>query len=69
MHDGLVGLVLEVALPTRPEFREWPAVDPPEFLLGGTNLDTGVDTVGRHGTGAVEVPFTLSDSHVNVRAL
>ena len=49
MHDRLVGLVLEVIVPTRPEFREGPLVELVELLLSGTRLHAGFNTVGGEG--------------------
>lgn len=48
MHDWLVGLVLEVAVPSRPEpaARSWPVIHLPKFFLGRPDLDTGLNTVG-----------------------
>jgi hypothetical protein len=57
MHDRLVRLVLEVAVPTRAEFVHWPRVHLLELLLRGANLDTGFDAVGGKRTSAIDVPL------------
>lgn len=57
VHDGLVGLLLEVTIPAGPEFWARPAVHAVKFLLGGTNLDTSIDAVGGKWAGAVDVPL------------
>ena len=57
VHDGLVGLVLEVAVPATPELWAGPAVHLCEFLFGGANFDASLDTVGGKRTSAVDVPL------------
>jgi len=57
VHDGLVGLVLEVRVPTRAELRARPAVHLLELLLGWANLDTSIDTVGGERTSSVDLPL------------
>lgn len=57
MHDGLVRLVLEVAVPARAELVAWPGVDLPELVLGWASLDTGLDAVGGEWASAVDVPL------------
>lgn len=57
VHDRLVGLVLEVAVPARAEFWVWPRVHLVELLLGWSDLDTGLDTVGGQWTSSVDVPL------------
>ena len=57
VHDGLVRLVLEVAVPATAELWAGPAVHLFEFLLGGTNLDASLDAVGGKRTSPVNVPL------------
>jgi hypothetical protein len=59
MHDWLVGLILEIAVPSRPEFaaRTWPAVHLSEFFLSRPDLDTSLNTVGGQRTSAIDVPL------------
>lgn len=57
VHDRLVGLVLEVRVPSRAELRAWPAIHLLEFVLSWTDLDTCIDTIGRKWTGTVDVPL------------
>jgi len=57
VHDWLVGLVLEVRVPTRAELWARPAVHLVELLLGRADLDTSIDAVGCERTGTVDVPL------------
>jgi len=57
MHDWLVGLVLEVAVPATAKLWAGPAVHLFELLFGGTNLDASLDTVGGKRTSAVDIPL------------
>jgi hypothetical protein len=57
VHDGLVGLVLEVGLPSIGEVGSGPALKVPELLLCGTDLDTGVNAVGGERASSLEVPL------------
>jgi hypothetical protein len=57
VHNGLVGLVLEVRVPARAELLAWPAVHHLEFFLSGSDLDTSLDTVGSERTSAVDIPL------------
>lgn len=57
VHHWLVGLVLEIAIPTRAELAAWPGVDLLHLLLGRSSLDTGLDAVGGKRTSAVDVPL------------
>ena len=57
MHDRLVRLVLEVAVPARNELREWPALELFQFLRIWTNFDASFDAVGGKWTHAVDVPL------------
>ena len=57
MHDGLVGLVLEVRLPALGEVGGGPGLELAELLFGGADLDACFDTVCRERAGAFEVPF------------
>lgn len=61
MHDWLVGLVLEVAVPSTAEVWSWPRVHLVEFLLSRANLDTSIDAIGGKWAGALDVPF-IEDS-------
>lgn len=65
MHDWLVGLILEVAVPTRAEFLAWPAVHHLELFLGGSDLHTSVNTVGRQWASAINVPL-VEDFFLNL---
>lgn len=67
MHDWLIGLVLEVRIPSRAELWAWPRVHHLEFLLSGSDLNTSFDTIGGEWTSAVDVPLledTLLDRRV-----
>jgi len=57
VHDRLVGLVLEVAVPATAELWAGPAVHLLELLLGGTDLDSSLDTVGGKRASAIDVPL------------
>lgn len=57
MHYGLVRLVLEVAVPSGPEFFARPAVHHVKFFLGWSNLDTGLDTICRQWTSSIDIPL------------
>lgn len=57
MHDWLVWLVLEVAVPAGAELFAWPAVHHLQLFLGRSNLDTSFDTVGCEWACAVDVPL------------
>jgi hypothetical protein len=57
VHDGLVGLVLEVAIPSGSELWEWPTVHFPEFLLRRADLDAGLNAVGSKRASAVDLPL------------
>lgn len=57
VHDRLVGLVLEVRVPTGTEFGAWPAVHLLKLLLSRTDLDTSINTVGGKWAGAVDLPL------------
>ena len=65
MHDRLVGLVLEVAVPATAEVRRWPCVHLVELLFSRANLDTSIDAVGSKRTGTLDVPF-VEDSLLDV---
>jgi hypothetical protein len=51
MHDWLVGLVFEVAIPSGTELWTRPSVHLLEFVLGRTDLDASLDTVGGKRSG------------------
>lgn len=57
VHDRLVGLVLEVRVPTRAELRARPAIHLFELIFSGADLDTSIDTVGRKWASTVYVPL------------
>ena len=57
MHHGLVVLVLEVAVPAGAELWARPTVHHLEFFLGGSDLDTGLDTVRGERASAVDIPL------------
>ena len=57
IHDWLVGLVLEVAVPAGPELWARPRVHHVQLLLSRPNLHTSVDAVGRQWASAVGVPL------------
>lgn len=57
MHNGLVGLVLEVAVPATPEFWTRPLVHNGELFLSGADLHTGFNAVGRERASAVDIPL------------
>ena len=57
VHDWLVGLVLEVRVPTRAELGARPAVHLLKLLLSRADLNTGINTVGGKRTGAVDLPL------------
>jgi hypothetical protein len=61
MHHRLIGLILEIAVPSRPEMWSWPTIHLLEFFLGWSDLDTGIDAVGGEGPCSFEVPF-IEDS-------
>jgi hypothetical protein len=57
VHDRLVRLVLEVAVPATAELWAGPAVHLFELFFGGTNLDASVDAVGGKRASAIDVPL------------
>jgi len=57
MHDRLVWLVLEVAVPARAELVHWPAVHLLELLLCWADLDAGFDTIRGQWASAIDVPL------------
>lgn len=57
MHDGLVGLVLEVAIPATLEVWRGPALHLAKLLLSWANLDTRIDAIGRKRACALDVPL------------
>lgn len=64
MHDRLVRLILEVAVPTASKFWRRPLVHLGEFLFSWTNLDTSINTIGSEWASALEVPF-IEDSFLD----
>lgn len=59
VHDRLVGLVLEVGIPSALEFRGWPVSHFCQLLLSRADLHTSLNTVSGKGTGALDVPFII----------
>lgn len=57
MHNRLVGLLLEIAVPSTAELLAWPAIHLVQLLLGRADLDTCVDAVGSQGSGTVGIPL------------
>ncbi len=57
MHHRLVGLVLEVGLPSINKVRSRPLLELVELLLRRTDLDTGVDTIGSQRPSALDIPL------------
>jgi hypothetical protein len=57
MHHWLVGLILEIAVPPRPEVGSWPTIHFFEFFLSWPDLYTGIDAIGGEGTCSLEIPF------------
>lgn len=57
VHNGLVGLVLEVAVPSTAEFWARPFVHHGKLFLSGADLNTSFDAVGGKGPGAVDIPL------------
>jgi hypothetical protein len=46
VHDWFVGFVLKIRVPPGTKLVAGPLVDGVEFLLGGTDFNTGVDAIG-----------------------
>lgn len=57
MHDWLVGLVLEVAVPSRLKVWRGPLLHLRQLLFSWTNLDTSLNAVSGKWASALEVPF------------
>jgi len=57
MHDGLVGLLLEVAVPAGAEFWTRPLVHHVKFCLCRTNLDTGFNAVSSEWASTINIPL------------
>lgn len=57
MHNWLVGLVFEVAVPSGPELVAWPAVHLSQLLLGWADLHTSFNAVGGQRSSAVGIPL------------
>lgn len=57
MHDWLVGLVLEITVPTTSESFCGPCFHRLELFLGRSNLDAGVNAVGGEWSRAFDVPL------------
>lgn len=59
VHDRLVRLLLEVAVPARAELWVWPRVHLVKLLFGWSDLDTSFDTVGGQWTSTIDVPLVV----------
>lgn len=57
VHNWLVGLVLEVAVPTGAELWVWPGIHLIELLLSRSDLDTCLDAIGGEWASTVDVPL------------
>jgi hypothetical protein len=57
MHDGLVRLVLEVAIPARAEFWAGPLIHHVELCFSRADFDTSFNTVGGKWASAIDVPL------------
>lgn len=57
VHNGLVGLVLEVAVPSRAELLAGPAIHSLELFFSGSDLDASFDAICSQWTSAVDVPL------------
>lgn len=57
MHDWLVRLVLEVAVPSRPKLLARPRVHHLQLLFCRPDLHTSFDTVGCQWPSAIDVPL------------
>jgi hypothetical protein len=66
MHNRLVRLVLEVAVPTTPEVWSRPLLHLSEFLFSRPDLDTGLDAIGGKRSSTFDVPF-VKDCFLNFR--
>jgi hypothetical protein len=64
VHDWLVWLVFEVAIPTRPELWTRPLIHHLELFLSWTNLDSSLNAVGRKRSGSIDIPL-LEDALLN----
>jgi hypothetical protein len=62
VHDGLVGLVLEVRIPSRLEMGCRPRLELLQLFFSRSDLDASVDTIGRQRSGSLEIPF-LKDTY------
>lgn len=72
VHYGLVGLVLEVAVPAGAELMAGPLVHLLKFFLSWADLDTGFNAVRRKRAPSCCVPFVkdlLLDFWVTCRSL
>jgi hypothetical protein len=57
VHNWLVGFILEVTVPAALEVWSRPLLHLLQFLLGGTNLDTGIDSIGCKRSSAFDIPL------------
>jgi hypothetical protein len=60
-HDGLIGLLLEVAVQSGAELWAWPLVHAIKLFLTRSDLNTSINIVSSQWAGAVDVPL-LEDS-------
>lgn len=66
MHDWLVRLIFEIAVPTTSKMRGRPAIHLLQFFLSRTDLDASFNAVGSEWSSALEVPL-IKDSFLNFR--
>ena len=57
MHDRLIRLVLEVAVPARTELLH---VILSQLLLGGSNLHASLNTIGSQWSGSIDITFVIA---------
>lgn len=57
MHNRLIRLILEVAVPPAPKLWERPVVHLLKFLLGRTDLDTSLNAIRSERSSAINVPL------------
>ena len=66
MHHRLIRLILEVAVPSRPELWTRPRVHLLQLLFCWSNLYTRLNTIGSKWTGSIEIPL-VEDLLLNFR--
>lgn len=57
VHHWLVGLVLEITLPSVFEVRSWPCLKLPQLLSSWAHFDTGLNAVGCERSSSLLVPL------------